>query len=183
MTLSNRLGSEREGSKMATSDILKTVFDYQVDACKTFFQKELPRDVIKELSGHDIPHNLKKFKGRVFDITGFDGQQVVALLSYIVKKRDRFKPNQTFYLLIQGGDKNADFEEVFKLNARPTEQQPGNGIVFLRPKGRVRFTQSAKKYDELNGVLEAFYEADTRSFAKDIKQVFKNNVQVSDMAV
>lgn len=175
----NRCGSEREGSKMATSEILTTVFKYQVAACKTFFQEELPLDVIKELSGQDIPPNLKKFKGRVFDITGFDGQQVVALLSYIVNEGDGFKPNQTFYLLIQGGDKNADFEDVFKLKARPTKQQPGNGIVFLRPKGKVRFKQSAKKYDELNGELKAFYEADTRSFAQNIKQVFNNNVLIS----
>ena len=160
---------------MATSEILK----YQVAACKTFFQEELPPDVIKELRGQDIPPNLKKLKGRVFDITDFDGQQVVALLSFIVNERDGFKPNQTFYLLIQGGDKNADFEEVFKLKARPTKQQPGNGIMFLRPKGKVRFKQSAKKYDELNGELKAFYKADTKSFAQDIKQVFKKHAQIS----
>ena len=148
-------------------------------ACKTFFQDELPLGVINELSGEDIPPNLKKFNGRVFDITGFDGQQVVALLSYIVNAKGEFKPNQTCYLLIQGMNKTAEFEEVFKLKARPTKDQPGNGIVFLRPKGKVRFTQSAKKYDELNGALEAFYDTNTRSFAEDIKKVFKNNATIS----
>ena len=160
---------------MATGKIVKTVFEYQVEACKTFFQEELP-DVINELSGQDIPPSLNKFKGRVFDITGFDGQQVVALLSYIVNERDGFKAKKTFYLLIQG----ADFEEVFKLIAGPSDTQPGNGIVFLRPEGKVRFKQSPKTYDELNGELEAFYgEDDTRSFAQDLKLVFKNNEQIS----
>ena len=164
---------------MAKSDILTTVFDYQVAACKTFFQDELPLDVIKELKGEDIPPNLKKFDGKVFDITGFDAHQVVALLSHIVNAKGEFKPNQTFYLVIQGMNKNVEFEEAFKLKAGPTKYQPGNGIVFLRPKGKVRFTQSAKKYDELNGALEAHYEANTRSFAEHIKQVFKNNVPIS----
>lgn len=173
-------------------DLTPTIYEYQVAACEDFFKEQLPGDRIKPLGEKEIPPSLEKFTGSVFDITGFDAQEVVGLLSYIVNARDKYKTNKTFYLLIKGEKNNDEFEEVFKLKARPTELQPGNGIVFLRPKGKKKFKQSAKAYEELNGMLEADYDTDTsslakhaklfdtRSFADDIKLVFKNNVHIGD---
>lgn len=65
---------------MAESDSDTTVFDCQVEAHKTFFEDELPHD-FKPLSEKDRPPNTKQFKGVIYDITGFYGQHVVALLS------------------------------------------------------------------------------------------------------
>lgn len=159
----------------------KVIYEHQVAACKTFFQEQLSSDGIKPLSEAAIPPNLKRFKGTVFDITGLDAQQVVGILSHIVNTRDDFTPNKTFYLLIKGADHNAEFEELFRLKARPTKQQPGNGIVFLRPKGKVLFKSSATKYDELNGMLDASYTTrpkPTKCFAMHITQIFKDNLQI-----
>ena len=162
---------------MATSDT--DLFDCQVKACEKFFQEKLPRvQKLKLLAEDDIPENAKSFKEpKMYDITSFNAQEVVAVLSCIVNDRGQFKKNKTFYLLLRNGHENEPdaTEELYRLQARPTEHQPGNAIVFLRPRGKKKFTASAKTYDELNGALEAYYGEDTATFARDIRKLFKNN--------
>ena len=163
---------------MAASSGNTEVFDCQVKACEEFFQKPLPKvQNLKPLEKDDIPENAKRFEGPIYDITRFDAREVVALLSRIVNDREHFKMNQTFYLLLRNGQENKPdeiYQELFKLKARPTKHQPGNAMVFLCPRETKR-TEPAKKYDELNGALKAYYEADTASFARDIRELFKNN--------
>ena len=168
---------------MAQSYSDAAVFDCQVHAHKKFFEDELPSD-FQPLSEKDRPSNTKQFKGEVFDISGFYGQRVVALLSQIVKDKDQFTKGKTFYLLIRSSsedNKETEFEPLYRLKASPTTQQPGNGIVVLRPKGKVKFTEPAKKYDALNGALKAHYETNTTSFAQDIKKLLKGNKQNKDI--
>lgn len=158
-------------------------FDCQVKACEKFFQEQLPKvQNLKPLAEDDIPKNAKLFKDpKIYDITSFDAREVVAVLSCIVNDRDQFKMNKTFYLLLRNGPENKpdEIEELFRLRARPTKHQPGNAIVFLRPTGKKKFTEPAKKYEELNGALKAYYKEDTAedtaSFARDIRKLFKNN--------
>ena len=158
-------------------------FDCQVKACEKFFQEQLPKvQNLKPLAEDDIPKNAKLFKDpKIYDITSFDAREVVAVLSCIVNGRDQFKMNKTFYLLLRNGQENKpdEIEELFRLRARPTKHQPGNAIVFLRPTGKKKFTEPAKKYEELNGALKAYYKedtaGDTASFARDIRKLFKNN--------
>ena len=160
----------------------EAVFKQQEEACTKFFRDNLPKDVLKPMPEEKRPENTKKFKGPVYDITGFDAVNVVALLSDIVNDKDQFRTNKTFYLLLQNshGSKPDDkIEELFRLKARPTKNQPGNGIVFLRPRRKKLFTQDARKYDELEGVLKAHYK-DTKTFAQDIKNLFQNNSVVTD---
>jgi len=126
----------------------------------------------------------KTWKGITYDITGFYGQQVVALLSLIVNDKDQFKKGKTFYLLIRNSsedNKKTEYEELFRLKAHPTKKQPGNGIVVLRPKAKVKFTEPPKKYEALNGALKAHQETNTTSFAKDIKKLLKGNTQNKDI--
>lgn len=160
----------------------EAVLKQQQEACTKFFRDNLPKDVLKPMPEEKRPENTKKFKGPVYDITGFDAVNVVALLSDIVNDKDQFTTNKTFYLLLQNshGSKPDDkIEELFRLKARPTKNQPGNGIVFLRPRRKKLFTQDARKYDELEGVLKAHYK-DTKTFAQDIKNLFQNNSVVTD---
>ena len=163
----------------------EAVFKQQQEACTKFFRDNLPKDVRKPIPEEEKPENTKNFNGPVYDITGFDAENVVALLSDIVNNREQFKTNKTFYLLLQNShDSQPDdeIEKLFKLQARPKPKQPGNGIVFLRPRGNKTFTQDAKKYDELHGALEAHYGKDTKSFAEDIKKLFqKNSVLTGDI--
>lgn len=160
----------------------EAVLKQQQEACTKFFRDNLPKDVLKPMPEEKRPENTKNFKGPVYDITGFDAVNVVALLSDIVNDKDQFTTNKTFYLLLQNshGSKPDDkIEELFKLRASPTKDQPGNGIVFLRPRRKKLFTQDARKYDELEGVLKAHYK-DTKTFAQDIKNLFQNNSVVTD---
>ena len=172
------------------------VFDCQVDACKEFFQDTLPCGVFRLIPPEKRTKNMTKFAGPIYDITGFDARQVVAVLSDIVNNKCPKFPweiNKTFYLLIQSSNPQDELEELFKLRARPTKNQPGNGIVFLRPRGKERFKQSAKKYDELNGALKAFYDRyqiingwfiippGTKSFAVHTMLLFQNNAQIGDL--
>ena len=74
-----------------------------------------------------------------------------------------------------------ELEELFRLKADPSPHQPDNAIVFLRPRGRQRFKRdSPRKYDQLNGALKASYNDDTASFARHMKQRFKNSTQIGD---
>ena len=163
----------------------EAVFKQQQEACTKFFRDNLPKDVLTPMQEEEKPENTKKFKGPVYDITGFDAENVVALLSDIVNNKEQFKTNKTFYLLLQNShdaQPDDEIEELFRLKARPKPKQPGNGIVFLRPRGNKTFTQDAKKYDELHGALEAHYGKDTKSFAEDIKKLFqKNSVLTGDI--
>ena len=160
----------------------EAVFKQQEEACTKFFRDNLPKDVLEPMPEEKRPENTKKFKGPVYDITGFDAVNVVALLSDIVNDKDQFTTNKTFYLLLQNshGSKPDDkIEELFRLKARPTENQPGNGIVLLRPK-RKKLFKDARKYDELEGVLEEHYKEDTKKFAQDIRNLFQNNSVATD---
>ena len=161
----------------------EAVFKQQEEACTKFFRDNLPKDVLKPMPEEKRPENTKKFIGCVYDITGFDAENVVALLSDIVNDKDQFKTNKTFYLLLRNShDSKPDdeIEELFRLKARPTKDQPGNGIVFLRPRGKKLFTKDARKYNELKGALEAHYKGDTQKFAQDIKNLFQNNSVITD---
>ena len=157
---------------MAASNGNTDVYDCQVKACEEFFQEEIPKvQNLKPLEKDE------KVKTTLYDITSFDAREVVALLSRLVNEREQFTPNKTFYLLLRNCQENktGEIEELFRLTARPTKHQPGNAIVFLRPRGKKKFTAPAKKYDELNGALKADYNEDTTSFARDIMKLFKNN--------
>ena len=161
----------------------EAVFKQQEEACTKFFRDNLPKDVLKPMPKEKRPENTKKFIGCVYDITGFDAENVVALLSDIVNDKEQFKTNKTFYLLLRNShDSKPDdeIEELFRLKARPTKDQPGNGIVFLRPRGKKLFTKDARKYNELKGALEAHYKGDTQKFAQDIKNLFQNNSVITD---
>ena len=170
---------------MAEGSSNKDVFDCQVKACEKFFQEKLPRvQKLKLLAEDDIPENAKSFKEpKMYDITSFNAQEVVAVLSCIVNDRGQFKKNKTFYLLLRNGLEYVPDAavELFKLIASPTKHQPGNAIVFLRPRGKKKFTAAAKKYDELNGALKAHYGKDTASFSRDIMKLFENAVANNDL--
>ena len=161
------------------------VYYCQVQACKEVFLEKLPSGLLPI---------AEPFNGRpVYDISGLNARQVVAVLSAIVNDRDQFTMNNTFYLVIRSSSVHTSeegFEEFFRLTARPTPSQPGNAIVFLRPRGKKRFNRSAKSYEELNGDLRAIYDryekerfvfSDTTSFARDIKQLFKNNATIDNL--
>lgn len=159
------------------------VYVYQVQACKEVFKEKLPRG---------LPPIAALFNGRpLYDISGFNAHQVVAVLSAIVNYKDQFTMNKTFYLVIRGSSMHTSqgFEELFRLTARPTEDQPGNAIVFLRPRGKKRFDRTAKSYEEFNGNLRAIYDvyngpffySDTTTFARHIKQLFQNNATIDNL--
>ena len=166
-------------AKLVSKSSVSPLLNKQIHASKTFFEKQLPSFTGEPLAEKDRLGLLKKFKGPIYNITSLDAHNVVAGLSDIVNDPEQFKKNKTFYLLIQGNPKD-ELEELFRLRAGPTKHQPGNGIVFLRPRGNKTFTGGAKKYDELNGALKAHYETNTKQFAEDIKQLFKNNAKIDD---
>ena len=166
--------------KLVSNSTVSPLLYKQIHASKTFFGNQLPSFTGYPLAEKDRVGQLNKFKGTIYNITRLDAHNVVAGLSGIVNDPEQFKKNKTFYLLIEGSPGD-DLEELFRLQARPTEHQPGNGIVFLRPRGRKTFKRDgAKKYDELNGALKAHYETNTKQFAEDIKQLFNDNAQIAD---
>ena len=170
---------------MATGGAYTDMYNCQVAACQKFFHEQLP-DVPKckpLLEEHDKPTFLYDISTRptfLYDITGFDAHKVIAVLVKIINDRVTFTSGKNFYLMLQNSDESEDkqIEELFRLKANPKKSQPGNGIVFLRPRGKMKFGRHAKNYEEINGALEAHYKKDTKSFAEDLKNLFLNNAVV-----
>ena len=160
------------------------VYDCQVKAKKIFFEDELPHD-FKPLPKENWPSSMpQECTGPVYDITGFCGQQVVAVLSQIVNDRNQFTKDKNFYLLIRNSsedNKEAEYETLYAIEANPTVNQPGNGRVFLRPKGMVNFPKYGKRYSALNAALQMNYKTDTAAFAEDIKKLLKGSTQNEDI--
>ena len=166
---------------MATSNDNSDLYEYKVKACQNFFNEQLP-DVpkLKPLEEHEIPEFMirRKYKKPIYlyDITGFHAQKVVAVLVHIINDREKFTINKNFYLMIKH---DAKVEELFRLTARPTTHQPGNGIISMRPRGEERFAKSSgKTYEQLIEALKKRYQ-DTITFTRDIRKIFLNN-KVSD---
>ena len=161
------------------------VYDCQYKAKESFFEDKVLSSDFKELQNEDLPSRMPEdCEGKVYDITGFDGQQVVAVLSLIVNNQTQFKEGENFYLLIRNSPEDhreAEYEALYRLKAAPTKDQPGNGILVLRPKGKDEFPEKGKRYSMLIADLKIHYETNTTSFAKDIKKLLKRNTQNKDI--
>ena len=155
-------GSEKTNFNMAEGNT-----DCQMSACEKFFPKQFEplEDYVAE-----------QLKGSGYDITMFDAHEVVTLLSQIVNDRDLFKDGNAFRFLISNGEET---EELFELEAKPTEHQPGNGRLSLR-KWKKNEIYSAKSYNQLCIDLNNYYEKNTKSFASHIKKLFRNNKVVNE---
>ena len=161
------------------------MYNCQVAACQEFFHEQLPDvpkcTLLKE--EHDIPKGMELYAKPIFlyNITGFNAHEVIAVLVKIINDRETFTSGKNFYLMLQNSNESKEdeqIEELFRLKANPKKTQPGNGIVFLRPRGKRKFDPHAKDYAEINGALEAHYEKDTKSFAEDLKNLFLSNAVV-----
>ena len=155
-------GSEKTNFNMAEGNT-----DCQMSACEKFFPKEFQplEDYVAE-----------QLKGSGYDITMFDAHEVVKLLSQIVNDLGQFKEGNVFRFLISNGEET---EELFELEAKPTEDQPGNGVLSLR-KWKKNEICSAKSYRQLHSALNNCPEENTKSFALRIKKLFRNNEVVNE---
>ena len=151
------------------------VFNGQKEACGNFFRNNLPVDESEPVSKEKKPKNMRQLKGHVYDITGFDAEKVVALLSRIVNDRQEFKPDKTFYLLLNSHEPGQDDnrEKFFKFAPKPSRDQPGNAIVS-------RGLEKGLTYNELNADLKSKYNENTELFAQHIKKLFQNNSKVPE---
>ena len=137
----------------------EAVFKKQKKACGKFFRENLPEDVSEPV------------RENVYDITGFDAEKVVALLSRIVNDRQEFMEGKTFYLLLNshGPRQDDNGEKFFKFAPNPSRDQPGNAMVSRGLKGK------GLTYETLNAELESKYDGITQLFAQHIKSLFQNN--------
>ena len=144
------------------------VFNGQKEACGNFFGNNLPVD-------ESEPDQTFQLEGHVYDITGFDAEKVVALLSRIVNDRQEFKQDKTFYLLLNSHEPGQDDnrEKFFKFAPKPSRDQPGNAIVS-------RGLEKGLTYNELNADLKSKYNENTELFAQHIKKLFQNNSKVPE---
>ena len=151
------------------------VFNEQKEACGNFFRNNLPVDMSEPVPKDKKPKNMRQLKGHVYDITTFDAEKVVALLSRIVNERQEFKPDKTFYLLLNSHEPGQDDnrEKFFKFAPYPYRDQPGNAIVS-------RGLEKGLTYKELNADLKSKYNGNTQLFAQHIKSLFQNNSAVPE---
>ena len=134
--------------------------DPQVKACKTFVQS--------------LKDDLKNVND--FDITGWNAKRVIGLLKSIVNDREKYTEDSTFNFKITqtSGPGNS-----FKLVANPSVDQPGNEVI-TNISANERANKSPR-HGKLCETLKKRYKDDTRSFAKDIKDVFANNLKIFEV--
>ena len=146
------------------------VFKKQKKACGKFFRENLPEDVSKPVREDKRPQNLRKLEGHVYDITGFDAEKVVALLSRIVNDRQEFMEGKTFYLLLNspGPRQDDNGEKFFTFKPYAYKHQPGNAVVS-------RGLEKGRSYDNLSADLKSKYNGNTQLFAQHIKSLFQDN--------
>lgn len=167
---------------MATVEGNTDLYDSQVTACQNFFCEKLSNvPERKPLTGEKKPENMRSLEdGSIYlnDITGCDARKVIAVLVDIVNDREKFKVGQNFYLVLRNTvqPKDNQKEELFRLLANPSNDQPGNGRVFKLPREKMEFEKNAKSYQAIKEALKAHYK-DTTSFAKHIKKLFQNNAE------
>lgn len=167
---------------MATVEGNTDLYDSQVTACQNFFCEKLSNvPERKLLTGKKKPENMRSLEdGPIYlnDITGCDARKVIAVLVDIVNDREKFKVGQNFYLVLRNTvqPKDNQKEELFRLLANPSNDQPGNGRVFKLPREKMEFEKNAKSYQAIKEALKAHYK-DTTSFAKHIKKLFQNNAE------
>lgn len=167
----NVRGSEKTNFNMAQ------VSDYQANACKKFFTE---RSKFKPIEG-PVELNSEELGEPAYNITKFDARKVVALLSQIVNDRGQFQKDKVFHFFIRNHD-GEEIKELFKLTANPRKHQPGNGLVSIFSKTETGdfIPQAPKSYLELNFALKGHYKKDTKSFASDMKKLFRNNKVVNE---
>lgn len=131
--------------------------DSPVYACNTFVQKL----------------EVAKIKDKI-NITGWDATRVIALLKSIVNDEEKYIEGSTFTLKIKSTSAQTEESETicFQLSANPTNDHPGNGMVTNKNTGKSR------RHKELSEDLTKQYRDDTCLFAKDIKSVFANNLEI-----
>lgn len=167
---------------MATVEGNTDLYDSQVTACQNFFCEKLSNvPERKLLTGEKKPENMRSLEdGPIYlnDITGCDARKVIAVLVDIVNDREKFQVGQNFYLVLRNTvqPKDNQKEELFRLLANPSNDQPGNGRVFKLPREKMEFEKNAKSYQAIKEALKAHYK-DTTSFAKHIKKLFQNNAE------
>lgn len=168
---------------MATVEGNTDLYNSQVTACQKFFGEKLSNvPERKLLTGKKRPENMRSLEnGPIYlnDITGCDARKVIAVLVDIVNDREKFTEGKNFYLVLRNTvqPKDNQIEELFRLRANPSNNQPGNGRVFKLPRGKMEFEENAKSYQAIKEALQAHYDKDTTSFAKHIKKLFQNNAE------
>ena len=103
-----------------------------------------------------------------YNITGKSAAHVIAIFKSMVNNRDAqygYRESEVFTFEI-GNPPTI----IFKLQARPTEDQPGNGFI--------QRNNNTPTYKSITKDLMKQYENDTETFAKDMKSVFKDNSEL-----
>ncbi len=136
----------------------KNVYKNQVNVRKTFW-KSLHSYEGYQLTGVNIPDELKGKTELILQLTKCKARENVQLLKRLVNDQNQFKMNEVIFLKIDN--------YVFKLQARPTTDQPGNGYIDVQSKGKKKLKMPALTYgEELNGMLKAKYGDKTQKFAE-----------------
>lgn len=149
-----------------TSSDSNTTYDRQVHACKKFFVDDLSKGPFHPSTGSEIPHILKKLRGEVFDIRGWDAHRVIGLLSDIINKWEK---DQIFDLIIKDNSQGMGYH-VFEFKANPTSNQPGNGVVCKYP-------SFPKAYRVVNRDLKL--QTTPEQFSHDMKKLFLKNEDIN----
>ena len=169
------------------------------EACKTVFDPKR----LKDLYENELKVEPKKVKydtdGEGYDITGFSALQVIAVMSAIINDSDKWIRDQIFYFFIKKKNnekeqKNNEKEKknneekkknnekdsadkIFKLKARPTPNQPGNGFVsvvdYIDKKGYI--DNGGKTHQAMN---EALVKTLPGTLADVILKLFKDNSEI-----
>ena len=117
---------------------------------------------------------------RSYNITGKNRDEVIEILNTIVNNREDYREDAVFTFTIKPDSKHLQYSKAFKkefqLKAKPTDNQPGSGILFVCQDGQF----IARPYDkEMVKDLEEMYDGDTSAFARHLETLFERNETIA----
>lgn len=123
--------------------------------------------------------NIGSKDSKSYNITGENWDRVVKILNSIVNGED-YLTNAVFSIIISPASSHLqhpqEFQKKFQLTAKPTDDQPGNGLISIRQGSRY----IGRPYnEEMVKDLEEMYGDDTSAFARHLTTLFQKNETIA----
>ena len=167
---------------------MASLYEEQEEACQIFLEFDKNHQ-IKETKKPDDLQCQEGEGGKFYDITGQSAKQVIKTLVTIINDPCKWptvksitEEVKAFYFSIKSQRNGESIEIIYRLEPRPTENQPGNGLSYIVYLEGEKYEGYVKPYQKL---IPAIAKA-PRKFAEDIQKLFKDNsaiVQDIDLVV
>ena len=167
-------------AKKKDEDHFIHLYTMQSNACKNFFDLDrLLKNFNEDIKLTEKPKELQDNLGEVYEITCHSAIKVITVVTAIINDPEKWMEGRMFYFLIRRNIKGKRADIMFRLKAKPTKNQPGNGEVSVMLFEDKKFkTHGKRSYEriikKLNGKIHTYPE----TFSERMQMLFKDNSKI-----